>query len=557
MSKNLLSLKRRSVLSSRSWLFVLLFSSISILNAQDVLLGQYDFISGVNQEKPSLVTSGLTFSDIIFEPGGLTVTYNDNNVVTASWPSALDISTGKSVQFTIAKSDFLSEFNVSKILLYYKAATEKHRIDAYFGSTVNPTNLASKRTGQTAVDFKMIDMDEGRNSNGVLFPAVTDNAPLYFAVGFTQATETSEVTFERIEVWGTATAAPSAVTVDVLSKVVNASVGNPFIFPVKVSGLTATQDISLSIVGTDAGHFSIDKSSITAAELNAGDQIVTVTYNATANTYNLESNAHIPHNASLRIQSSEVPTIDVLVYASCHVLFEDFVAYDGVVPTNEPGVPSVVGDFPTIPGNEILTAVPGWTGDFLYAYVTGKTFGSINMVSSASDSAYLISPATDLSKPFKLTVSFRSFNNQSDGRFFIHMDDLLIFTDVNKTNSIKTVTTDTYIGSTNSKIKFTGLKDEFNQIIVDDIIVNYSSQAPVNGTGLMNIPDGSIKVRPDGVELNGFQGKSVSVYAISGIRIHERSQVADQEFISLSNKGCYILKIYDGNNQVAKKIIIQ
>lgn len=557
MSKNLLSLKRRSVLSSRSLLFVLLFSSISILNAQDVLLGQYDFITGVNQEKPSLVTSGLTFSDIIFEPGGLTVTYIDNNVVTASWPSALDISTGKSVQFTIAKSDFLSEFNVSKILLYYKAATEKHRIDAYFGSTVNPTNLASKRTGQTAVDFKMIDMDEGRNSNGVLFPAVTDNAPLYFAVGFTQATETSEVTFERIEVWGTATAAPSAVTVDVLSKVVNASVGKPFIFPVKVSGLAATQDISLSIVGTDAGHFSIDKSSITAAELNTGEQIVNVTYNATANTYNLESNAHLPHNASLRIQSSEIPTIDVLVYASCHVLFEDFVAYDSIVPTTVEGVSPVFSDFPAVPGNEIQTDVSGWIGHNLYAYVTGKTFGSINIASSAVDSAYLTTPAVDLSNPFNVTVTFRSFDKGTDGRFFIYMDDQLMFSDVNTSNSIKTVTTDTYVGTANSKIKFTGLKADGNQIIVDDIMIDYSSQAPVNQTGLLNVPDGSIKVRPDGVELNGFQGKSVSVYAISGIRIHERSQVADQEFISLSNKGCYILKIYDGNNQVAKKIIIQ
>ena len=537
-----------------------MFSSISLLNAQDVLLGQYEFATGANQQKPSLVTAGLTFSEIIIEPEGLTVDYIDNTLVASNWVSSLATSNhpgAKMVQFAITKGDFLSEYNVFKITLRYKTTAGPHVIHAFYGSAINPDNLTSRRTGQNALDFKVTEMDEGRNSNGVLFPAILNEMPTYYAIAFNQPTAEDQITFDKIEVWGTATTAPSSVSVNLLSKVMHANYENPLSFPVEVTGSTASQDVTVSIVGANANMFSVDKSTLTTAELNTAVQTLNVTYNASAYTYNLTDNANYPHAAVLRLQSAEIPTIDIPMYASCYVLFEDFVAYDGVVPTNEPGISPVVTDFPAIPSNVILTAVPGWTGDFLYAYVTGKTFGSINMASSTSDSAYLVSPTTDLSKPFKLTVSYRSFNSQTDGRFYIYMDDLLIFSDVNTTNTIKTVTTDTYLGTANSKIKFTGMKATGNQIIVDDVMVHYSSQAPVNGTGLLNIPAGSIKVHHDGVELIGYQGKSVSVYAISGIRINQRSQVADQEFISLSNKGCYILKIYDGNNQVAKKIIIQ
>jgi hypothetical protein len=537
---------------------VMLLSSVSLLNAQDILLGQYEFLTGDNQLKPSVVTSGLTFSDVMIENDGLTVEYIDNTLVTSAWPASLSTHPGaKCVQFAISKGSFLSEYNVYKIVLYYKATGAKHRIDAYFGDAVNPVNLACKRTGQNAVDFVITEMDEGRNSNGVLFPAITDDAQTYYAIAFQQPTEADQVTFNKIEVWGTATPAASAVTVDVLSKAINSTYGHPLTFPVKVSGLTASQDVTLSITGENAGMFSVDKSTLTASELNAGDQTVQVTYQSTVRTLNLESNAHFQHQAVLKLQSAEIPTIEIPIYASCHVLYEDFAAYDSVKPNTAEGVPPVFTDFPVIPGNEMQTGINGWSGDYLYAYVTGKTFGSVNMASSATDSAYLVSPAVDLSQPFNVTVTFRSFDKGTDGRFFIYLDDQLMFSDVNTTNSIKTVTTETYVGTASSKIKFTGFKADGNQIIVDDIMVNYSSQSPVNETGLLDVPDGSVKIHPNGIELMGYEGMRVEVYAISGVKISERIRLADHDFIALGDKGCYIVKIQDGMNQFAKKIIIQ
>lgn len=541
-----------------SFCLFFLVTSVSILHAQDILLGQYEFLTGENQLKPSVVTSGLTFSDVMIESGGLTAEYTDNTLVTSAWPSSLTTHPGaKCVQFAISKGSFLSEYNVYKIVLYYKATGAKHRIDAYYGDALNPVNLACKRTGQNAVDFVITDMDEGRNSNGVLFPAIMDEAQTYYAIAFQQPTEADQVTFNKIEVWGTATPAASAVTVDVLSKAINANYGHPMSFPVKVSGPTASQDVALSITGEHAGLFSIDKSSLTVSELNAEDQTVQVTYQSSAHTFNLESNAHLQHQAVLTLQSAEIPTIEIPIYASCHVLFEDFVAYDSVTPTTPEGMTPVITDFPVIPGNEIQSGIPGWTGDYLYAYVTGKTFGSANLASSATDSAYLISPAVDLSQPFNVTVTFRSFDKGTDGRFFIYMDDQLMFSDVNTTNSIKTVSTETYVGTASSKIKFTGLKADGNQIIIDDIIVNYSSQTPVNGTGLLVVPEGRISILPNGIELRGYQGMQVEVYAISGVKIRERTHLAEQDFISLDDKGCYILKIHDGVNQLTKKLIMQ
>jgi hypothetical protein len=55
----------------------------------------------------------------------------------------------------------------------------------------------------------------------------------------------------------------------------------------------------------------------------------------------------------------------------------------------------------------------------------------------------------------------------------------------------------------------------------------------------------------------GYEGMRVEVYAISGVKISERIRLADHDFIALGDKGCYIVKIQDGMNQFAKKIIIQ
>jgi hypothetical protein len=112
------------------------------LFAEDVLLGQYEFTTGANQTKPTSVTSGLTFSDIIINSAKVTSNYTGDAVETSNWGTTFNVNTGRCVQFSVTKDATLSEFNVSRVDVTYKraaAATKKMQLNA--ATFLNPNTL--------------------------------------------------------------------------------------------------------------------------------------------------------------------------------------------------------------------------------------------------------------------------------------------------------------------------------------------------------------------------------------------------------------------------------
>ncbi|MPM87051.1 hypothetical protein SDC9_134144 [bioreactor metagenome] len=129
-----------------------------------------------------------------------------------------------------------------------------------------------------------------------------------------------------------------------------------------------------------------------------------------------------------------------------------------------------------------MSIVSGWTGDQLYEYKAGSpNLGTVCLGSTSVDSAYLTTPEMDLSQPFDLFFKVRSLNSGSDGVFKVFMDgSQLMFDSINSTNSLRRYESATFVGGSASKLTFTGRKVDLNEIIIDSIVVNYSSRPALN-----------------------------------------------------------------------------
>lgn len=652
MKKLLLSLIRGKYLGAFSLLVMSLFFSISYSFAEDVLLGQYEFTTGANQDDATNVVSGLTFSGALDYTNAtyITAVYQNDAVVTTGWlASSQNIGRGQCVQFTINKDVTLEQFKVSSIKIYYKRggadANQKNTL------SVSPSlnDGATLKIWSASVvpyvgpDFEIL------NIESALYPTITDNNVRYFAFA-PQAS--NPFTIDKIEVWGTYVVATNpAITTDITSKTLTASHLHPYTFPVKLSGLYLDQTTTLSLTGTDNAYFEVDKSSLTAGELNGQEVTVNVSYDASSLTYDPVAKTNTPHQAVLQIANPGLTTIEIPITATSYVLFEDFSNYN-----NTTSAGTDLSLLPVIPGDNILTLTPNWAGANLYEFRGSSALGCICLGSTATDSAYLITPELNLSQPFELQFKMRSLVNPSDGRIRVYVDnDLLIQTATQTNATMNLKTSNAIIGTANSKLKFTGIQLSNNQIIIDDIIVNYTSSPALNvylnqqsdfgtvipmgnktvniplkgynltgdvslslqngtsfsitsgatiaqatatagtsidiqftapeitgeyndvltvttsgisrtinlvassdtGTGINAAIEGKVSIHQNTIELSGFEGTHLELFTVSGLKMIDNKQILNNEFIELSQKGCYILRISDNKKQFTKKVVIQ
>jgi len=632
-------------------LLTLLFST-SFLFAEEVLLGQYEFTTGADQDEATNVVSGLTFSGALDYTNAtyITAVYQNDAVVTTGWlASSQNIGRGQCIQFTINKDVTLEQFKVSSIKVYYKRggadANQKNTL------SVSPSlNDGATLKIWSALVVPYVGPDfEILNIESALYPTVTDNNLRYFSFA-PQAS--NPFTIDKIEVWGTYVVATNpAITTDITSKTLTASHLNPYTFPVKLSGLYLNQTTTLSLTGADNAYFEIDKSSLTTGELNGQEVTVNVTYDASLLTYDPVTKTNTPHLAVLQIANPDITTIEIPITATSYVLFEDFSNYN-----NTTSAGSDLSLLPVIPGNNILTLTPNWAGANLYEFRGSSALGCICLGSTETDSAFLITRELDLSQPFELQFKMRSLVNPSDGRIWVYIDnDSLFQTAVQTNSSMNLKTSNASIGTANSKLKFTGIKLANNQIIIDDITVNYTSSPALNvylnkqsdfgtviplgnktvniplkgynltgdvtlslqngtifsinsgstiaqatatagtsidvqftapaitgeyndvltittsgisrtinlvatsdtGTGINAANVGKVSIHCNTIELSGFEGAHLEVFTVSGLKIIDNKQIRNNEFIEFSQKGCYILKIKDGNASISEKVIIR
>lgn len=477
MKKLLLSLICGKCLGAFSLFVMSLFFSISYSFAENVLLGQFEFTTGANQDEATNVVSGLTFSGALDYTNAtyITAVYQNDAVVTTGWlASSQNIGRGQCIQFTINKDVTLEQFKVSSIKIYYKRggadANQKNTLSVSpslnDGSTLKIWSASV--VPYVGPDFEILNIESAS------YPTVTDNNLRYFSFA-PQAS--NPFTIDKIEVWGTYVVATNpAITTDITSKTLTASHLHPYTFPVKLSGLYLDQNTTLSLSGADNAYFEVDKSSLTAGELNGQEVTVNVTYDASLLTYDPVTKTNTPHLAVLQIANPGLTTIEIPITATSYVLFEDFSNYN-----NTTSAGTDLSLLPVIPDNNILTLTPNWAGANLYEYRGSSALGCICLGSTETDSAFLITPELDLSQPFELQFKIRSLVNPSDGRMWVYVDnDSLIQTAVQTNSSMNLKTSSASIGTAKSKLKFTGIQLANNQVIIDDITVNYTSSPTQN-----------------------------------------------------------------------------
>ncbi|MDR0385368.1 MAG: hypothetical protein LBH60_04765, partial [Prevotellaceae bacterium] len=421
------------------------FSDVSF--AQIKLLGQYEFTTGENQTKPSSVFSGLIFSDIIGpNSANHTSAYAEDALITTGWAAnSQNIGAGHCVQFGIKINQVpnsIAKFHVVKVVLTYKrdAGDTSNKISLNAGPARNVGQgpnaykpVQAKEFLFAGPDYETVVLEEG---NPDLIPEIADASEQFIALA-PQVGPTLSFYIDKIEVWGTTVTslAIPVVTSDVVFKTLTAVKGHPITFPVTLTGSLLTQTTTLNVTGANAGYFQLDRSDLSASDLNAAPQTVNVTYNAPDFTYDAETQVNTPHLATLLVANSELESsIDIPLTASCYVMYEDFSNYDVVALAND-GDMSVLP--PAIPADVPLSIAPGWTGNNIYAYKTGKTAAAAYLASTSESAAYITTPAMDLSQPFTLSFKYKSYKDDvTDGILRVYLDDSqLIYEGENRTGS--------------------------------------------------------------------------------------------------------------------------
>ncbi|MEA4982620.1 MAG: hypothetical protein VB066_07870 [Paludibacter sp.] len=453
--------------------------STSLSYGQDVLLGTYNFTTGADQLKASGVADGITMGDIVIDPAKLTANYSSDAIEISNWATSMNISAGKCINIPLNKAASASEFNVSRVDIVLKRTTA-NKIQINFGNEANTfdskTYTATTLHGTSS--YATYALTEATGTGSVVIPAKTDANTLYLSIGTMSASNTEVVYIDKIEIYGTVNVitVPSIMS-NITQKKVSASINHPLTFEVILNGANLTQATTVSLIGDGASYFSKDVSSIAAVDLNASSKTISVSYAANSITYNSLTRLQTPHTATLRIENPEITTIDVALSATCDLLFEDFSNYDATANSS-----NSLAVLPTIPDDVPLSLVSGWAGDQLYAYKAGSpNLGTACLGSTNADSAFLTTPTLDLSQPFDLFFKARSLVVDTDGKFKVFLDgNQLIYDSINTSISLRRYTTTTFVGTSSSKLTFTGRKVDLNEIIVDSIVVNYSSLPALN-----------------------------------------------------------------------------
>ena len=185
-----------------------------VIPDSELLLGQYDFTTGVDQLKASNVTAGIAMGDIVVGTGTapITSTFSGNAMETSNWQNYMNIAVGKCVNLSITKQSNAAEFNVSRIVVTLKRTTPA-KFQINYGSAANTTSYRTYAAGTLhgTNSYTPITFTENINTGNTgvsvsAMPAVTDATPQFIAIGTMYASTSSAaevVSIDKIEVFGT------------------------------------------------------------------------------------------------------------------------------------------------------------------------------------------------------------------------------------------------------------------------------------------------------------------------------------------------------------------
>lgn len=177
---------------------------------------------------------------------------------------------------------------------------------------------------------------------------------------------------------------------------------------------------------------------------------------------------------------TDIVTIDhIKVYGTVTKLSEDFSAYDATAVTGDMSL------MPRVSNDVSLSKQPGWSALNAYAFKAGTGYvATLLLGPTATDSALITTPELDLSQPFMFNFGYRSRMGSDinpNGRLNVYLNDsLLIWEGQSTLTSMENVSSIAFIGTRDSKITFTVPTVAGNEMMIDNISVDRSSQPALN-----------------------------------------------------------------------------
>lgn len=353
-------------------------------------------------------------------------------------------------------------------------------------------------------------------------------------------------------------ATPTITITDITELVLQTTVGDTDSETMQVNAINMTNDVILSITGTDAAMFSVTPASITPSSGTVANAAIVINYSPTTPgnhtaTLNIASTGAETVTRSLSGSSTWAPlakpvltgatnvdktaltlnwdvvngatSYEVNVYSkagggSQNVLTENFDKFIAGTPDASANGTDVAGTLNT------YTQTSGWTGSKVYQA------GGTAKMGSSSALGYLVTPTIDLSANSGVfNISFKAMAWSGDATDLkIYLNDILVST-VSGMNNDATYTLGSFSvdltgGTSTSKIKFEGKQASKGRFFIEDLVISQggSSVTPVSGS--------PFTVTTNSKDLTGLTAATDYYYTVKAKNANVSSEVSEEQKVS-------------------------
>ena len=233
----------------------------------------------------------------------------------------------------------------------------------------------------------------------------------------------------------------------------------------------------------------------TLGEVHLSTTTPTITAHADTINHVLNDNAQSFKIGTRQADSFDIDKIEIYGYANFN-LYEDFNSTSIVSIAKITG--TIITDFNPIDLQWLR--FQGWTGSTgnQYAFaVTNDRTSSIVLWSTATDSAYIKTPSLDLSSPYEIKFETRSRVGAATNNGIMNIYDNnsgLLWTGTNTATTFTTITTSGYISSATENITFAVPKTEGSEQVIENIVIQPSTQPALSYGILSNKALGTAKL---------------------------------------------------------------
>ena len=507
------------------------------------------------------ISPAAKFNDALWN-GGWSTSYVD---VTKT-PVDYSIGSGEDLVITIAATE--NSLYIDKYTINYESATSCTTSNLVFA---NPTvsKLATDPAFTIAATSLNLTTEIAYSSDNLAVALVSATTGEVTLIGQGQAKITAiqaAGTHNAVDYCAASasydltvnSAAPTITISDVTELVLQTTVGNTDSETMQVSAINMTNDVMLTITGTDAAMFSVTPVSITPSSGTVTNTAIVINYNPTVQgnhtaTLNISSTGAETVTRSLSGTSTWAPlakpvltgatnvgktaltlnwdvvngasSYEVNVYSkagggSQNVLTENFNGFAaGTIAT-----PNGTDVGPTL---DTYTQTSGWTGSKVYQAAGTAKMGTSSVLGS------LTTPVLDLSAnsgAFK--ISFKAMAWSGDANSLkIYLNDVLLLTPSIVLNNDATYTLSSFSvdltgGTSTSKIKFEGNVASKGRFFIEDLVISQggSSVVPVSGS--------PFTVSTNSKDLTGLTAATNYYYTVQAKNTNVTSEVSGEQQVS-------------------------